>query len=89
MPQFRFKHFALSHDRSTMKIGTDAMLLAALCDASNARRILERQDNLSLEAIATEAGYYLHHAHNAFNDVWAEVSIFTFLKKIEAQKGEE
>lgn len=41
MPQFRFKHFALSHDRSTMKIGTDAMLLAALCDASNARRILD------------------------------------------------
>lgn len=59
------------------------------CTFVNARRILERQDNLSLEAIATEAGYYLHHAHNAFNDVWAEVSIFTFLKKIEAQKGEE
>ena len=58
------------------------------CTFINARRILERQDNLSLEAIANDSGYFLHHAHNAFNDVWAEVSIYTFLKKIEAQKGE-
>ena len=41
MPPFRFKHFTLSHEHSTMKIGTDAMLLAALCDASGARRILD------------------------------------------------
>jgi hypothetical protein len=44
---------------------------------------------LTLSDLAEECGYYLHHAHNAYNDVWAEVAIFTYLKKIEAQKGEE
>ena len=43
----------------------------------------------TLNDIAEEAGYYLHSAHNAYNDVWAEVSVFTYLKKIEEQKGEE
>lgn len=29
MSRFHFKHFSLYHDRSTMKVGTDAVLLAA------------------------------------------------------------
>ena len=58
------------------------------CTFNNAKRILERQNHLTLADLAEESGYYLHAAHNAYNDVWAEVSVFTFLKKIEAQKGE-
>lgn len=58
------------------------------CTFSNGRRILHRNNELKLENIANEAGYYLHHAHNAYNDVWAEVSIFTYLKKIEQQEKE-
>ena len=38
---FSFKRFSLRHDRSTMKVGTDAMLLVSLCDTGNARRILD------------------------------------------------
>ncbi len=38
---FRFKRFALNHDRSTMKIGTDAVLLAALTDVGEARAVLD------------------------------------------------
>ena len=38
---FHFKRFSLHHDRSTMKVGTDAMLLVSLCDTSDARRILD------------------------------------------------
>lgn len=56
------------------------------CTFTNARRILQRTDQLSLEALATESGYYLHHAHNAFNDAWAEVSVYTFLRKVEEQE---
>lgn len=59
------------------------------CTYMNARRILARPNHLTLNDIAEEAGYYLHSAHNAYNDVWAEVSVFTYLKKIEQQKGEE
>lgn len=35
MGDFRFKQFALSHERSTLKIGTDALLLATLTDVGN------------------------------------------------------
>ena len=59
------------------------------CTFNNAKRILGRQNHLTLADLAEESGYYLHHAHNAYNDVWAEVAIFTFLKKMEVQKGEE
>lgn len=78
----------LKNDRIVLNRAGLNTNIKGYCTFVNARRILERQNNLSLEAIANDAGYYLHHAHNAFNDVWAEVSIFTFLKKIEAQKGE-
>lgn len=54
------------------------------CTCNNARRILKRTTHLTLEELAEESGFFLYAAHNAFNDVWAEVSVFTTLKKIEA-----
>ena len=59
------------------------------CTFNNAKRILNRQNHLTLADLAEECGYYLHHAHNAYNDAWAEVAIYTYLKKIEAQKGDD
>ena len=56
------------------------------CTFNNGRRILKRQNHLTLEDIANECGYYLHHAHNAFNDAWAEVAVFTYLKKKEYEE---
>ncbi|MCQ2283827.1 MAG: methyltransferase domain-containing protein [Bacteroidales bacterium] len=41
MASFQFKKFALQHDRSTMKIGTDAVLLAALADVGKAQSLLD------------------------------------------------
>lgn len=55
------------------------------CTFTNARRILQRANHLTLSDVAEEAGYYIHSAHNAFMDTWAEVSVFTYLKKIEKQ----
>ena len=55
------------------------------CTFNNAKRILGRSKNLRLNDLAEEAGYYLHNAHNAFNDAWAEVSVYTYLKKKEAE----
>lgn len=79
----------LKNDRIVLNQAGLNTNMKGYCTFVNARRILSRQDNLSLEAIANEAGYFLHHAHNAYNDAWAEVSVFTYLKKIEKQKGEE
>lgn len=60
------------------------------CTFNNAKRILNRNDHASATDLANQFGYYLHNAHNAYNDVWSEVVIFTTLKKIEEQgKGEE
>lgn len=60
------------------------------CTFNNAKRILNRNDHVSATDLANQFGYYLHNAHNAYNDVWSEVVIFTTLKKIEEQeKGEE
>ena len=56
------------------------------CTFTNARRILGRQNELTLNDIAMECGYYLHNAHNAYNDVWATVAIYTYLKKLEEQQ---
>lgn len=39
------------------------------CTFTNARRILGRENHLTLGDIAEEAGYYIHSAHNAFMDV--------------------
>lgn len=41
MASFHFKKFSLQHDKSTLKIGTDAVLLAALTDVENAQSVLD------------------------------------------------
>ncbi|SHH73317.1 tRNA1Val (adenine37-N6)-methyltransferase [Chryseolinea serpens] len=38
---FQFKQFEVQHDRSTMKVGTDAVLLGAWAHVANATRILD------------------------------------------------
>ena len=38
---FRFKQFTVQHQRSSMKVGTDAVLLGAWCDIDGARRVLD------------------------------------------------
>lgn len=68
---------------------SDGKVVDGYCTFNAAKRVLERQNHLKLEDLATECGYYLHHAHNAFSDVWAEVAIYTYLRKIEEQKKEE
>lgn len=58
------------------------------CTFNNAKRILKRDGHLTAADISQECGYFLHQAHNAYNDVWSEVAIFTYLKKLEMQQNE-
>ena len=57
------------------------------CTFTNARRILQRTERLTLTDVCEDAGYYVHNAHNAFTDVWGEVAVFTYLKKLEEQEN--
>lgn len=61
------------------------------CTYNNAKRILKRNKDLKESDLAIDSGYYLSEstAHNAFFDVQAEVSVFTYLKKIERQQIDE
>ncbi len=40
-PYFKFKQFAVHHDRSSLKVGTDAVLLGAWADVADANPILD------------------------------------------------
>jgi tRNA1Val (adenine37-N6)-methyltransferase len=40
-PYFRFRNFALRHDRCAMRVGTDGVLLGAWAEVLDARRILD------------------------------------------------
>ncbi len=40
-PYFKFKQFVVHHDRSSLKVGTDAVLLGAWADVTDAKRILD------------------------------------------------
>lgn len=92
MNQLLLISHGLKNDRKVLDLAgmglrkSDGAAADGYCTYMNARRILDRTSNLTLGDIAEEAGFYLHAAHNAYNDVWAEVSVYTYLKKIEKQK---
>lgn len=60
----------------------------SFCTYRNAKRILNRSNQLTLANVAMEAGYFLDNAHDAFADAWATVAVLSFLLKIEGEQGE-
>lgn len=76
----------LTNDKKILKEnGIDLTECDGWCTFQNAKRILNRDKNLKLDDLATEAGFYLDGAHNAYHDAWATVSVLTFLKKLEGE----
>ncbi len=81
---FRFKQFKVEDDRSTMKVGTDAVLLGAWADAGSAKNMLEigtgsgvialmlaQRSETKIEAIDIDKNS-IEQAHENFqNSPWA------------------
>ena len=70
----------LMYDEKTLKD------IDGYCTFCHAKTILKRNNNLKLDDLARECGFYLDGAHNAFHDAWATVAVFTWLQKLEGEK---
>lgn len=57
------------------------------CTYKNAKRILKRENKVSLSDVAEEAGFMLKNKHSADADAWATVVAFSFLRKLEWQES--
>ena len=86
----------LTNDRRTM-LNNDIDLylnkqneaIDGLCTYNAAKRLLGRDKKLTLEDVAADAGIFLSNGHNAFDDAWATISVFSLLCKLEEEKRNE
>ncbi len=83
---FRFKQFAVAHDKCAMKVNTDGVLLGAWADVSNASRILDigtgtgvialmmaqRNTEALIDAIDIDEGAYHQASENFEQSPWAD-----------------
>lgn len=81
---FEFKKFSIRHDRSSMKVGTDSVLLGAWCDVNNAKTILDvgtgcgilalmlaqRNQDVVVDAIDIDHNSVLQAKDNFNNSPW-------------------
>ena len=77
------------NDRKILKaLVSDGLPKHSFCTYRNAKRILDRNKELTLANVSHEAGYFLDNAHDAFADAWATVAVLSFLLKIDGEQGE-
>ena len=86
----------LTNDRQTMLnndidfyINKNNEVIDGLCTYNAAKRLLGREKKLSLEDVAADAGIFLSNGHNAFDDAWATISVFSLLCKLEEERRNE
>ena len=53
------------------------------CTYNSAKKLLKRNNKLSLQDVSADGGYCLFDAHNAYADVWGTLYAFCHLKEIE------
>lgn len=53
------------------------------CTYKNAKRLLQRDSQLTLKDIAAEGCYYIFDEHNAYADCWATLFAFCYLNELE------
>ncbi len=86
-PPFRFKQFEIRHERCTMKVGTDAVLLGAWVTVSGAKRLLDvgtgsgvlalmlaqrTSKEVKIDAVEISHDDFVQAEENAANSDWQE-----------------
>jgi len=90
-----FVSHGLTNDRITMEnngidfYNIENKTVSGFCTYNNAKRILKREKRLTLEEIANEAGLSLSHKHNALDDAWATIAVFSLLCKLDSEEKNE
>ena len=90
-----FVSHGLTNDRMTMEnngidfYNIQNKAVNGFCTYNNAKRILKREKKLTLEDIAAEAGLSLSNKHNALDDAWATIAVFSLLCKLDSEERNE
>ncbi len=84
-PYFKFKQFTVYHDRSSLKVGTDAVLLGAWADVSGAKNILDigtgsgvialmlaQRSTAQIDAIDIDEESYKQAKENFIGSPWSD-----------------
>lgn len=59
------------------------------CTYNASKSLLKRDSKLTLGDVANEVGIFLNHKHNAFDDAWATMGIFSFLCRLKEDRLNE
>jgi len=83
----------LYNDRQTM-LGNEINMytnveeeeVCGSCTYQAAKRLLDRDKKLTLADVAEDAGVFLSNQHNAFDDAWATIAVYSLLSKLEEER---
>jgi len=86
----------LYNDRKTMAdngidmyFNAEEEEIAGSCTYSAAKRLLGRDKKLTLADVAQDAGVFLSNQHNAFDDAWATIAVYSLMCKLEEERKNE
>jgi len=86
----------LYNDRQTMLgneinmyVNAEEEEIDGSCTYNASKRLLERDKKLTLTDVAQDAGVFLSNKHNAFDDAWATIAVYSLLCKLQEEKKNE
>lgn len=67
------------------EIHIEELIDELMCSYKLAQKVYGQNQKLNLKTLAFEAGFKHDNTHNALDDVWATIAVFSLLKKLEQE----